>query len=146
VPVIEGNNSNSAATSGGAVMGVVQIEILRDLVSMIPGAEGVSQNSLVCDILETISVRFVRGESMQIDHAVLEAALVGYQFQLKTVQEKMAVLRSEMGHKTARVAVATVTGEEGAPTKRTMSAAARKRIAAAQKKRWAEFHAAKEGP
>jgi hypothetical protein len=106
----------------------------------------VSQYSAVCDILETISTRFVGGESMQIDHSVLEAALVGYQFQLKRVQEKIAVVRAQMGHKTARVAVAMgAISDEGAPKKRTMSAAARKRIAAAQKKRWAEFHAAKEG-
>jgi hypothetical protein len=77
---------------------------------------------------------------MQIDRSILEAALVGYQSQLKAVQEKISVVRAELGHKTARVAMATVT-TNGAPKKRTMSAAAKSRIAAAQRKRWAEFHA-----
>jgi hypothetical protein len=80
---------------------------------------------------------------MQIDHSILEAALVGYQFQLKAVQEKIAVLRAQMGHKAAHATVSPAS-TDGAPKKRTMSASARKRIAAAQKKRWAEFHAAKQ--
>jgi hypothetical protein len=76
------------------------------------------------------------------DHALLEAALIGYQHQLDQIESKMAELRSQLGGKSPAAAAKTaaVPGR-----KRQMSAAARKRIAAAQKKRWAEYHRLKEG-
>lgn len=75
------------------------------------------------------------------DQALLEAALIGYQHQLDQIQAKMADLRQELGGKlpAAEPKSANVSGR-----KRHMSAAARKRIAAAQKKRWAEYHRLKE--
>ena len=77
------------------------------------------------------------------DHALLEAALIGYQHQLDQIEAKMAELRRQMGGKSPAAGVKTA---GGAPMKRRqMSAAARKRIAAAQKKRWAEYHKLKEG-
>jgi len=70
------------------------------------------------------------------DHALLEAALVGYQHQLDLIEAKMADLRRQLGGKPSAAAA-----KPAAPgKKRQMSAAARKRIAAAQKKRWAEYH------
>jgi hypothetical protein len=60
------------------------------------------------------------------DQALLEAALIGYQHQADQIAEKIAEIRLEISGK--------------AP-----AAAARKRIAAAQKKRWAEYHRLKEG-
>ena len=76
------------------------------------------------------------------DHALLEAALIGYQHQVDQIEAKMAELRSQLGGKTTAAPAKTA----GAPAKkRKMSSAARKRIAAAQKKRWAEYHKAQEG-
>jgi hypothetical protein len=74
------------------------------------------------------------------DHALLEAALIGYQHQREQIDAKIAELRQQLGGKTP------VAEKVAAPAgkKREMSAAARKRIAAAQKKRWAEYHKLKE--
>jgi hypothetical protein len=75
------------------------------------------------------------------DHALLEAALIGYQHQAAQLAEKIADIRRQLGGKSPSAAP-----KAASPTKRrTMSAAARKRIAAAQKKRWAEYHKNQEG-
>jgi hypothetical protein len=76
------------------------------------------------------------------DKALLEAALIGYRHQAEEIAEKIADIRRELGGKSP------VAAPKAAPApgkKRAMSAAARKRIAAAQKKRWAEYHRLKEG-
>ena len=75
------------------------------------------------------------------DHALLEAALIGYQHQADQLAEKIAEIRRQLGGKTQSAAPKAA----AAPVKkRSMSTAARKRIAAAQKKRWAEYHKQKE--
>jgi hypothetical protein len=76
------------------------------------------------------------------DHTLLEAALIGYQHQASQIAEKIADIRRQLGGKSPSAApkAAATPGK-----KRSMSAAARKRIAAAQKKRWAEYHRLKEG-
>jgi hypothetical protein len=67
------------------------------------------------------------------DHALLEAALIGYRHQAEQLAEKIADIRRQLGGKAP-----SAEPKAAAPTKRrSMSAAARKRIAAAQKKRWA---------
>ena len=81
-----------------------------------------------------------------LDSETLQAALVGYQHQLDQINAKMAELRGQLkGEAPARTAVA-----EAAPAaaggKRALSTAARLRIARAQRKRWAEYHKAKEAP
>jgi hypothetical protein len=76
------------------------------------------------------------------DHALLEAALIGYQHQAQELSEKIAEIRRQLGGKAPSAAA-----PKAAPAtakKRSMSAAARKRIAAAQKKRWAEYHRQRE--
>jgi len=76
------------------------------------------------------------------DHALLEAALIGYQHQAEQLAEKIADIRRQLGTKSP----ASAPKAAAAPgKKRRMSSAARKRIAAAQKKRWAEYHRLKEG-
>lgn len=71
------------------------------------------------------------------DQALLEAALIGYQHQLDQLEGKMADLRRQLGGKPPAAAPKSASG----PGKRRhMSAAARKRIATAQRKRWAEYH------
>src|SRR5579872_2525511 len=73
------------------------------------------------------------------DSELLAAALVGYETQLRTIDEKIQELRSQIGGKALKVAMVS----DGATAKRKMSAAGKSRIAAAQKKRWAAFHKGK---
>ena len=79
----------------------------------------------------------------QIDNAVLEMALVGYNARRDEVVQKIADIERELGghRKGASASSVAAMKPTTAKPKRTMSAAARKRIAAAQKKRWAAFHA-----
>jgi hypothetical protein len=64
-------------------------------------------------------------------------ALVGYQIEKQKIEEKIRQIQSQLKGK--YVAAATPAGEApGEGKKRTLSPAARKRIAAAQRKRWAE--------
>jgi hypothetical protein len=78
----------------------------------------------------------------QLDRSVLEMALIGYQRSLENIQEKIADIQRQLGIRPAKAAASVTTG--GAKPKRKMSAVARKRIALAQKKRWAAFHKAEE--
>jgi hypothetical protein len=76
------------------------------------------------------------------DNEVLEAALIGFQHLRDQVEQKIAALRSQIGAPPARrLGLSHKAAAESAPKKRTMSAAARKRIALAQKKRWAAYKA-----
>jgi hypothetical protein len=75
---------------------------------------------------------------MTHDSSVLEAALVGYQVELTRINQAMAEIRKRIGGATS------APGQVSSPRKRELSASARKRIAAAQKKRWAEYHKQKE--
>ena len=71
-----------------------------------------------------------------IDIATLQAALIGYQAKYDELTAKMAEIREQLGGKPARVPKT-----DAAPRKkRKMSAAGRKAISEATKKRWAEFH------
>ncbi len=78
------------------------------------------------------------------DQALLEAALIGYQHQLEQIEAKMADLRRQLGGKSVAPSKTSAGAAPASGKKRQMSAAARKRIAAAQKKRWAEYHRQKE--
>ena len=78
----------------------------------------------------------------QLDRSVLEMALIGYQRALDRIEGKIADLQRRLGARPARAAASAAAGD--AKPKRQMSAAARKRIAFAQKRRWAAFHQAKE--
>lgn len=75
-----------------------------------------------------------------MDNSLLTAALVGYQFQLQKLQNTIAEIRSQLGLRS------TVSPAPAVKGRRQMSASARKRIAAAQKKRWAAFHAKSGNP
>ena len=76
-----------------------------------------------------------------------EAALFGYEAEAKKIREKIAELQRQLnGRGPARRA--GLPGAENPLTgrpRRAMSASARRRIAAAQKKRWAEFRKTKKG-
>jgi hypothetical protein len=82
--------------------------------------------------------------AIQLDNATLQAALVGYQQQLETIQQKMAEIRRSLG-KSASAPAAKANGvaapsasTKTAPRRHRMSEEGRARIAAAQRARWAK--------
>ncbi len=78
-----------------------------------------------------------RGRRRAIDPKVLEAALVGLELRRERLDEQIAEVRRLIAGKGPRKAVAA----PAAPARKRgrLSAAARERIAAAQRKRWAEW-------
>ena len=81
-----------------------------------------------------------RGKSKQ-DSVMLSMALVGYEVEKKKIEEKIRELRSTLeGKATGKQSPAA---DSETPKRRKLSAAARKRISLAQKKRWAEQRKAK---
>jgi len=75
------------------------------------------------------------------DPLILEAALEGLLAQKQRIEDQIGQVRAMLGKTSARNVRAAAVGRTAAPTlrKRVMSAAARKRIAEAQRRRWAEF-------
>jgi hypothetical protein len=80
-------------------------------------------------------------KSTVTDHEILEAALIGLQHSLATVHEKIKEVRRRLGGKPARNEVPAASAGDGRP-RRVMGTAARRRIAAAQRKRWAAYRKA----
>jgi hypothetical protein len=77
---------------------------------------------------------------------ILEAALQGLEAQKQKLDEQITQVRSMLGRRAGRPSksaqsanAATVSGPAATRRKRVLSPEARKRIAAAQKKRWAAF-------
>ena len=77
---------------------------------------------------------------------ILEAALQGLEAQRRRLDEQISQVRSMMGSRGGRTSKAAAVEREAAQSapkesrrRRTLSPEARKRIAAAQKKRWAAF-------
>ena len=81
-----------------------------------------------------------------IDHrSLLEAALIGYQYQRDRIEAKIAEVRHELGGEAGSVTLsANPVPAVMVPKQRVISAAGRRRIAAAQRKRWAALKASKE--
>ena len=77
-----------------------------------------------------------RGKSQ--DKSMLAMALVGYEVEKKKIEDRIQEIRNKLGKVTAKVRGA-LTSNNDRPKRRKLSVAARKRIAAAQKKRWAAF-------
>jgi hypothetical protein len=69
------------------------------------------------------------------DTATLQMALVGYEVERQKIDERIREIQSQLKGKAI---AAPATGDQAAPGKRVLSPAARRRIAMAQKKRWAE--------
>jgi hypothetical protein len=70
------------------------------------------------------------------DHTTLQMALVGYELEKERIAGKIRDIRSQLSGGESSAGGAPKS--KAAPKKRVLSAAARKRIAVAQKKRWAE--------
>src|SRR5258708_35182725 len=69
------------------------------------------------------------------DQDLLAMALVGYEAQQAKIDVAISEIQAQLGHRGPGRPKATAGG--AAPVKRTLSVAARKKIAAAQRKRWA---------
>lgn len=77
-----------------------------------------------------------RGRNTQ-DLTTLQMALVGYQIEKQKIEDKIRQIQSQL--KGRHVALPSdAAGRRASGVKRVLSASARRRIAAAQKKRWAE--------
>ena len=83
-----------------------------------------------------------RGKSDQ-NAAILEYALRHLERERDEIQAKIDHVRRQLGSKVASSPASAATGVSSEPGKRVLSEAARKRIAAAQKRRWAEHRRAK---
>lgn len=91
-----------------------------------------------------------RPSNQMSDPALLAAALEGLELQRKRIDVQISTVRSMMsGRKSVVTAAAPATASAAAPKavktrkKRVLSEEARLRIAAAQKKRWANFRKGK---
>ena len=79
-----------------------------------------------------------KARSLQ-DPAFLEAALEGLELQKQRIQDQIEQVRALLGKSPKRRGRPPLHEEPQPAAKRVLSPAARKRIAAAQKRRWAEF-------
>jgi hypothetical protein len=76
------------------------------------------------------------------DRGLLEAALTGLELQRQKIDEQIQTVRSRLGiglKRRGRPPGSKAAPKTAASGKRVLSESARKRIAAAQKRRWAEF-------
>ena len=79
-----------------------------------------------------------------IDHSVLEMALVGLELQRGRIQAAISDIRAELANpSSSRSKVAETPVQPKTSRKKRFSLAARKRMAAAQKKRWDKLKAKK---
>ena len=77
---------------------------------------------------------------MILNNIILEAALLGLQEQKKRIDEQIEIVRSQLGRKgpgRPRAESVGTLAKTQIPKARTISAAGRKRMADAQKRRWA---------
>ena len=80
-----------------------------------------------------------RGTSQ--DSSLLEMALVGYEIEKKKIEDKIREIRAKLGGRRVSAPGMQPAGDDQ-PKRRKLSAAARKRIAVAQRKRWKEHRKA----
>lgn len=73
------------------------------------------------------------------DPATLAMALVGYELERQRIDQRISEIRAQLGGRGSASAAAVKRGRKQTGGKRKpLSMAARKRIAAAQRRRWAE--------
>jgi hypothetical protein len=73
------------------------------------------------------------------DLVTLQMALVGYRIERQKIEDKIQELQAQLKGKRVTLPSAAAEKQAGEGPKRILSPAARKRIALAQKKRWAEY-------
>ncbi len=81
-------------------------------------------------------------KSIALDADLLRAALIGYEQKLAELEATIAGIKKQIGGGGAprKAAAVAPEGDKPAKKRRVMSPTARKRIADAQKKRWAAYH------
>lgn len=83
----------------------------------------------------------------RVSNDILQMALIGYESQRAKVEAAIADLQARLGHRgPGRPRTSPDGAGQSAGKKRTLSAAGRRRIALAQKKRWAALKKAKATP
>lgn len=70
---------------------------------------------------------------------LLSAALEGLLLQKKRIEEQIVGVRARLGRRGGKFELTSSNGTGAEAAKRNLSPEARKRIAAAQKRRWAEY-------
>lgn len=85
-----------------------------------------------------------RGRKQQ-DSSILEMALLGFEAKKQEIEERINALRAQLGVRRGRPPGRPAEDRTAPRKKRTLSAAARKRISAAQKRRWAEHRREQSG-
>ena len=83
-------------------------------------------------------------QSVMNDREILELSLPGLQLQLAQVDAAIAGIRSQLGHRGPGRPAGSTDGAAPAQAKHTRSAAARRRMALGQKKRWAAIKEAEQ--
>jgi hypothetical protein len=88
-----------------------------------------------------------RGRKASPDTTTLEAALVGLELKRNEIDGLIGKIKKQLGGKSSSAtsvnsAAGSPKSQGGARKRRVLSAEARKRIAAAQKRRWAEHRKA----
>lgn len=83
-----------------------------------------------------------RGRSATPDTTTLEAALVGLELKRSEIDALISKIKKQLGGRSSSTSVSSVLpaakSQAGPRKKRVLSPEARKRIAAAQRRRWAE--------
>jgi hypothetical protein len=72
---------------------------------------------------------------------MLEMALAGFRAKREEIRQAMAAIEQQLGMHKGSTATGAAVGEPGAKPKRKLSAAGKRAIQAAVKRRWAAFHA-----
>lgn len=80
-----------------------------------------------------------RSARISDDPLLLQAALEGFELQRQRIDEQIDQLRALLGKRKRRTTDVTKAEPEPGRRRKKLSVAGRKRIAAAQTKRWAEF-------
>lgn len=78
-----------------------------------------------------------RGRNVQ-DLTTLQMALVGYQIERQKIDDKIREIETQLRGRRGPASSPSAVTKRASGTRRVLSPAARRRIAAAQRKRWAE--------
>ena len=80
----------------------------------------------------------------KVDQNLLSMALAGLEFEKARIESVIAGIKAELGGRPRKGASGPA--DEAGPAKRTISAAGKARIAAAQRRRWAALKASQPAP
>jgi hypothetical protein len=78
---------------------------------------------------------------MITEKSILEMAIIGYEAERQKIEERIAEIKAHL----SGTVQAVVSSGAGRSKRKPLSKTARKRIAAAQRKRWKDYRAKQEG-